>query len=245
MLAVILPNAVNEQVVSQGSWGTVQRLDQPRPWVEQKSHHGHAEGAALRDTARAKMGRSQAATHSIEINARGVEVSVGPQRACRVSSDLQEADEEPKLDLVKAFVDVSARPADVFALQLSIFKLQADKIPGILRTKRRSGPSKKRVILPSLDPRRSPHQGRHSPDAVADRQEREPTKPLRIEVILAFAQEGCPRLFEKLWPRCAILNGFVERSHPLQSIGGKQEEVPFPNAIQAWSIVGHGSDDQC
>ena len=77
MLAVILPNAVNEQVVSQGSWGTVQRLDQPRPWVEQKSHHGHAEGAALGNAAGVEMGHAQASTHSIVVDTRRMEVSVG------------------------------------------------------------------------------------------------------------------------------------------------------------------------
>ena len=94
------------------------------------------------NAARVKMGHSQAATHSIVVDARGVEVGVSTKRASRVSSDLQEADEEPELDLIEALVDVSARSADVFALQLSIFELQADKIPGILRTKRCSSPSK-------------------------------------------------------------------------------------------------------
>ena len=218
-LAVIMPNAVNEEVVGQRSGGAVHGLHQPRPRVEQKSHHGHAEWAALGNAARVEMGHSQATTHSVVVDTRSVEVRVSTKWAWRVPSNLQEADEEPELDLVEALVDVSARSADVFALQLSIFKLQADKIPGIFSTKRRSCPCKERVVLPGLDPRRCSHQGRHSPDAVANREEREPPITHRIEVVLALAEEGGPRLFEKLGPRGAILDGLIERNHPLQGKG--------------------------
>ena len=77
MLAVILPNAVNEQVVSQGSGRAMHGFDQPRPWVEQKSHHGHAEGAALGNAAGVEMGHAQASTHSVVVDTRRMEVSVG------------------------------------------------------------------------------------------------------------------------------------------------------------------------
>ena len=69
VLAMIRPNAVDEKVIGQGTRRALHRFDQPRPWVEQKSHHGHAEGAALGNAAGVEMGHAQAATHSIVVDA--------------------------------------------------------------------------------------------------------------------------------------------------------------------------------
>ena len=77
VMAVIRPDAIYEKVIGQGSWRALHRFDQPRPWVEQESHHGHAEGAALGNAAGVEMGHAQATTHSIVVDTRSMEVSVG------------------------------------------------------------------------------------------------------------------------------------------------------------------------
>ena len=123
------------------------------PWVDEESHHGHAQRAALGNAAGVQKGFAKTSTHSVVKEARGAEVGISPKRTSREPGNLKKADEKPQLYLVEALEDVSTGSTDVFAMQLGILKLQVDQVPGIFSAKGRSSPSKKGISLPGLDPR--------------------------------------------------------------------------------------------
>ena len=170
------------------------------PCVEEKSLHGHAQRAVLGDAAWVQMGFAKTATHSVVEEASRVEVGISTKGTSREASNLKKADEQPKLDLVEALEDVGTGTTYVLALQLGILKLEVDQVPSIFSTKWRRGTSKKGSSLSGLDPRGSAPQSGNTPDAVANREQRQASVPLGVQVVFPLAQEGCPRLFEKLRP---------------------------------------------
>ena len=81
-----------------------------------------------------------------------MKVSIGSQRARGETSQLKKANQQPKLYLVEAFVDVCTASADLLALKFGILELQVDYVPCIFSSKRRSSASIEVVGLPRLDP---------------------------------------------------------------------------------------------
>ena len=79
------------------------------------------------------------------------------------------ANQQPELNLVEAFVDIGAATADMLALQFCIFELQVNNVPCIFGSQRSSSASKEVVGLPRLDPGRGSPQSGDTPYAVANR----------------------------------------------------------------------------
>ena len=155
-------------------------FDQMGPWVEEKSHHGHTQRAALGDAAGVQMGFAKTSTHSVVEEAGRVEVGISLKRTSREPGNLKKADEKPQLYLVEALEDVSTGSTDVFTLQLGILKLQVDQVPGIFSAEGRSSPSKKGIGLPGLDPRGNAPQSSNTPNAVTNREQRQASVPFGV-----------------------------------------------------------------
>ena len=97
-----------------------------------------------------------------------MKVSIGAKGTSGEASNLKQANEQPELNLIKTFVNISAATADVLALQFCILELQVHNVPRIFSSERSGGPSIEVVCLPGLDPWCGSSQSRHTPNAVAD-----------------------------------------------------------------------------
>ena len=95
-----------------------------------------------------EVGLPEAPSNRVVEEAWYMKVSIGSQRARGETSQLKKADQQPQLNLVEAFVNVSTATAELLALQFGILELEVDNVPCSFSSERRSGASIKVVGLP-------------------------------------------------------------------------------------------------
>ena len=79
-LSVMLrPSAEDQQVVGQGPRGAVHGSDEVGPGVEEERHHSHAQRATLGDGAGVEVRFPETPTHSVVLEAGGMEVGVSSE----------------------------------------------------------------------------------------------------------------------------------------------------------------------
>ena len=77
------------------------------------------------------------------------------------------------------------------AAQFGIFKLQQIEVPSVPGAHRLRGASNHRIGLPSGHPPLEALKGGHPPQPIANRQDRQTSKPFGIEIVFTFAKKGC------------------------------------------------------